>query len=155
MMKTPDDLKYMKIHFLVALFLLQSCYGVNEKTSHISDLNTNCLSEEAWSDINNAYSINKVIDSVWLEKLKDFENQPFPTEVLYFSEKPQESVGIATDHYSVRYVYNPQISDEILDGLSRELHEKEVKRIGARIQTLLMQYQCEKGKQESLELIKK
>jgi hypothetical protein len=143
----------MKIHCLTILLLLQSCYGVNEKTSEIFNLNTNCLSKAAWTDISSEYSINKVADSVWLEKSKEFENQPFTTEVLYFSEKPQELIGIATDHYSVRYVYNPQISDEILDGLSSELNEKEMKRIGTRIQTLLMQYQCEKGKLESLKLI--
>jgi len=145
----------MRIDCLVILFLLSSCYGVNERTSEIFNLNTTCLSKETWDEINNEYSTNTVTDSVWLEKSKEFKDQPFPTEVLYFSEQPQELVGIATDHYSVRYVYNPQISDQILNGLSPQLNEEERKRIGIRIQTILMQYQCQKGKQESLELIER
>ena len=145
----------MKIDCLTVLFLLSSCYGVNEKTSEIFNLNTTCLSKETWGNINKEYSINTLTDSVWLEKTREFKDQSFPTEVLYLSEEPQELVGISTDHYSVRYLYNPQISDQILNGLSPQLNNEERKRIGVRVQRLLMQYQCEKGKQESLKLIER
>jgi hypothetical protein len=41
----------------------------------------------------------------------------------------------------------------ILDGLSAELKESEKKRILNRVQKLLMEYQCEEGKNESEKLI--
>lgn len=138
---------------LVSSLLLQSCYGVNEKTSEIYNLNTDCLSKEAWIEMNWRYSTTRITDSEWMEKLEDFKEYPFPVEILYFDDGPRELIGVGVDHYSVRYVYNPNISNHVLDGLSSDLSDAEKKRIGNRIQTLLMQYQCEEGKMESLRMI--
>lgn len=140
----------MKINVIVILFLLASCYGVNERTSHICNFNTTCVKKDAWAEIFRQYPVSEVSDSIWLLNLKKFKDQVFPSDVLYFAENPRELIGIDQNHSSVRYVYNPLISDQILDGLSPQLNAVEKKRIAKRIQTIVMQYQCEKGKNESL-----
>lgn len=132
---------------------LQSCYGVNEKTSIIHSLNSTCLPESAWDSMKREYSSNMLVDSQLLEKLKEFRKMPFSTEVLYFPDSPEELIGISHEHYSIRYVYNPDISDDVLSGLSPELSAAEKKRIGKRILTMLMKHQCEKGRKASLRMI--
>lgn len=140
------------INLLVIILLLQSCrYGINEKTSWICDLNTTCLNDDAWTKILQKYSTDSIKNPKLLEKLKDFKNQPFQTDVLYFKDEPIELIGF--EYYGIRYAYNPKISNQILDGLSPQLNDIEKKRILKRIQTLLMQYQCEEGKVESLKVI--
>ncbi len=141
------------IYLCFVAILLQSCYGINEKTSGISTLNTNCLSSNAWDEIKKEYSTDDITNPKLIERLKRFENQPFTNEVLYFKNNPEELIAVSTDHYGIRYVYNPKISNQILNGLSPQLKDKEKKRIHKRIQTLLMKYQCEEGKAESLKAI--
>ncbi len=66
---------------------------------------------------------------------------------LFFQDEPKEL--IAVEYSTVRYVYNPKIRSEILDGLSPELSDEEQKRIRNRIQSLLISFQCMEGKDES------
>ena len=140
------------INLLVIILLFQSCrYGINEKTSWICDLNTTCLNDDAWVKILQKYSTDSIKDNKLLEKLKDFKSLPFQTDVLYFRDEPIELIGF--EYYGIRYIYNPKISNQILNGLSPQLNDKEKKRIHKRIQILLMEYQCEKGKKESLKAI--
>lgn len=141
------------ILYCFAFLSLHSCYGVNEKTSIIHSLNSTCLPESAWDSIKREYSSNMLVDSQLLEKLKEFRKMPFSTEVLYFPDSPEELIGISHNHYFIRYVYNPDISDDVLSGLSPELSAAEKKRIGKRILTLLMKYQCDEGQKESLRMI--
>jgi len=141
------------IYIWLLLFLLFSCYGVNEKTSSIAPLNTECLSKVAWFKIKSRYSVKNIKDSKFIDALEDINNESFSTDVLYFKNKPEELIAIATDHYSVRYVFNLNIDDNILNGF--QLSEKEKKRIQKRIQFLLMEYQCEDGKKKSLLMLQK
>lgn len=141
------------IYLCFVAILLQSCYGINEKTSEISTLNTNCLSSNAWDEISREYSTDKIVSPKFIKKLEGFKNQTFSSEVLYFGKNPEELIGVDDELYSIRYVYNPKISNQILNGLSPQLKDIEKKRIRKRIQTLLMKYQCEKGKAESLKAI--
>lgn len=92
-------------------------------------------------------------DSQLVKKLKEFRKMPFATTVLYFPDGPEELIGISTDYYAIRYVYNPDISNEVLSGLSPQLSAAEKKRIGKRILTMLMKHQCEKGRKASLRMI--
>ena len=133
------------------ILILMGCYGVNKKTSAISLLNTTCFSEEEWLDMKKMYNTDSIKDSILLEKIRDIKNEPFPSDILYFKDSPNELIGV--NYSCIRYVYNPLISDQILDGLSPQLTIKEKKRIVSRVQSLIMGYQCEKGKLESLEFI--
>lgn len=142
-------MKQIKYLFLLLISTTTGCYyGVNEKTSEIARLNDFCLKKGARDSIASKYSIKEVKDSVFVSAISDMNNQPFPVSIIYFSEGPKELLGLG--HYPcVRYVFNPLISDQTLDGLSSELNEKEKKRIRNRVQKILMKYQCEDGKKES------
>jgi hypothetical protein len=122
-------------------------YGVNEKTSQIAYVNNTCLKKNAWDTILNIYSTNRITDSLFMDAVSDFKNVSFPVSLLYFDQEPKELIGV--DYSSVRYVFNPLISNQILDGLSPELKEDEKKRIRNRVQKILMDYQCESGKNEA------
>ena len=140
---------------LMPLILTGCYYGVNSKTSEIGNLNTNCLDKNAWSKIYQTYSISNVEDSIYKYQVNDFKNMAFETDLLYFSNNPKEIIAVSTEHYSVRYVFNSSISNQILDGLSLKLKEEEKKRIRNRVQKILMEYQCEIGKKESEILMSK
>jgi hypothetical protein len=144
-------MKLIYLYFIAILF--QSCYEVNEKTSEISTLNTRCVDSNAWVEIGKDYSTDLITNPYLIEELNGFKKKPFTTEVLYFKANPEELIAVSTDHYGIRYVYNPKISNQILNGLSPQLKDVEKKRIHKRIQTLLMKYQCEEGKVESLKAI--
>lgn len=139
---------------LCALFVLNGCYyGINEKTSEIGNLHTECLENDTWVKINADYSVNKITDTLFFEGLEKIKLRTFKTEILYFEEPPKELIAIAEDHYSVRYVFNPKISRQSLDGLSMQLDNTEKKRIRDRVQKILMKYQCEEGRKESQQLV--
>jgi hypothetical protein len=144
----------MKPYYLIlVLIFFQSCYGVNEETSEICFLNTTCLTPEAWNQIKIEYSVEGIIDSALIEKLSQFKHEPFEVEVYYFKDYPEEFIGISIDHNAIRYVYNKNIDDSILDGFSSSLNNSEKMRIRKRFQSILIKYQCEKGKIESKNLI--
>lgn len=139
---------------IVAFFILiiSGCNFVNKETSQISLLNTTCFSEKQWIDLKRKHSIDSIKDSILLTKIKDIQNQTFKTDILYFKDYPEELVGV--EYSCIRYVYNPLISNQILDGFSHNLSFNEKKRILKRVQSLIIEYQCEKGKIESIRFIK-
>ena len=142
-------MKQIKYLFILLFYTTTGCYyGVNEKTSEIARLNDFCLKKGARDSIANKYSIKEVKDSVFISAISNMNDQPFPVIVIYFNKGPKELLGLG--HYPcVRYVFNPLISDQILDGLSSELSEKEKKRIRNRVQKILVKYQCEDGRKKS------
>lgn len=149
-------MKNTKVLLAIIMLFLTSCYGINEKSTEIGSLNTNCLDSLAWVKIAQSHSVEKITESLFLEQLSKFKIEPFETELFYFDVAPKEIIAVSTDHYQVRYVYNPEIAGQILDGLSPQLGEKEDRdRIRNRIQLLLMPYQCKEGRMKSVELLKK
>lgn len=145
----------MKVYYLLlSVLIFQSCYyGVNEKTSAICSLETDCLYYQAWNQLETKHSTNEISDSILLEKLDEFKILPFEVYIFYFKDSPEELIAVSTDHFVIRYVYNKKISDNILDGLSPKLKDDEKKRIRARIQNILMEHQCEAGRTKSLNLL--
>ena len=148
----------MKLALYISIYFVCSCfigcgYGINEKTTQIAYINNTCLKKNAWDTIINIYSTKKITDSLFLDAVSNFKNTSFPVSVIYFEQEPKELIGI--DYSSIRYVFNPSISNQILDGLSPKLKEEEKKRIRNRIQKILMEYQCEEGKKEAEILMSK
>lgn len=141
-------------YYVLLALIFSSCYGVNKKTSEIGDLNTDCLDSNAWDNLILKHSVTNITDTLFIESLESLKNRTFKTDILFFEDYPKELIAVAEDHYSIRYVFNPKISSQVLDGLSSKLNESEKKRIRNRVQKLLMEYQCSKGKQESLYLMK-
>lgn len=143
---------YLGIYFMYICFT--SCgYGVNDKTTQISYINNTCLKKNAWDTIINIYSSKKITDSIFMKALSNFKNTSFPVSVIYFEQGPKELIGF--DYSSIRYVFNPLISNQILDGLSPKLNESEKKRIRNRVQKILLEYQCAEGKKEAEILMNK
>lgn len=114
----------------------------NKRTSRIYTLNTECVSDIAWQELRKSHSTDS-LKGEFLLKLKEFKEMPFDNEVYYFNDAREELIGVSR-HEAVRYVYNPKISNEILDGLSPELSKKEKERIGNRFQSFLRRYQCKR-----------
>lgn len=137
-----------KIHIIIvfAINTLLSCNQcfVNKYTSRIYNLNTECLADSAWKELKSYHSIARIKDSVMLSKLTEFKKMPFPHIVYYFDGKAPELIAVSADHDCVRYVYNPLISNSILDGLSPELTDQEKERVGNKVQSFLRKYQCQK-----------
>ncbi len=135
----------MKIKFeIVIIILLLGCSDpiANKRTSRIYDLNVDCVSDSAWLELKNGHSINNIQDSKIQIILNDFKMMPFGHEIYYFKENPEELIAVSSEHDCVRYIYNPLISKNVLDGLSPELSKKEKERVGNRIQLILRKYQC-------------
>lgn len=143
---------YIYISF-ICFSLLRCDYGVNEKTTQIAYINNTCLQKNAWDSIISIYSTKKISDSIFSSAIADFKNVSFPVSIIYFEQEPKELIGF--DYSSIRYVFNPLISHQILDGLSPELKVEEKKRIRNRIQKILVMYQCEAGKKEAEVLMSK
>lgn len=131
-----------KIIFLFLILIFSSCfYGVNERTSGITDLNYSCKQTD-WDKMKIDHSVESSLDSTFIRKINHFKTKPFESELFYFKEKPQEIIAISSDHYQIRYVYNPKLSNKILDGFSEKLNNKEVDRISNRIHAMLEKYGC-------------
>ena len=138
---------------IIVIAGLFSCkYGVNEKNTHIAYINNTCLQKNAWDSIESIYTTSVIRDTVFLEAMSGFKHVSFPVSLIYFNEEPRELIGV--EYSSIRYVFNPLISTQILDGLSPELKESEKKRIRHRVQKILMNYQCEEGRKETEILMK-
>jgi hypothetical protein len=139
-------------YFLITCFFL-SCNPVNSRTSQIGNINAYCLSENAWTEILKANSIENIKDSTFKEGLEFVKNHFIrPEYIIYFQTEPKEIVGC--DYYSIRVAYNPKVSSYALDGLSSELNDKEQVRIRNRVLELILNYECEKGKQKIIESMK-
>lgn len=128
-----------KLVVLLGILLLYSCYyGVNEKTSWICEFTLDNCSKELLEKVEEEYSIKNIKDSTLLSKVKEFKNQAFPiTMILYFKDAPEELIGL--EYYGVRYVYNKNIADQILNGLSPQLNENDKERICKRISELFVE----------------
>ena len=141
-------------YILAVSISLSGCYyGVNSKTSQIGNLNGKCLDKQAWQNISKLYSSENMNDSNFVKRVYDVKNHFIsPKYILCFHESPKEIIGC--DYYSVRAVYNPNIADQVLDGLSPQLSDNDQIRIRNRVQKALMKYQCPEGKMESIEWMK-
>jgi hypothetical protein len=154
-----DTLKKNSVLIKALLFIIvlsfSSCLDqafINKETSAIGSIYGECLKKDAWDTLFTRYDVNNVKDSLLKEVLTEFENQPFRPYVLYLQD-PEEFIGISTDKYMVRYVYNSNLSSKVLDGFM--LNDSEKNRILNRVQKLLMEFQCEDGKIQSLDEIKR
>lgn len=140
--------------FFVILIFSSCSYGVNKENSQIGDLNSKCLDANTWDRMTEIYAFDDISDLTFLKGLYDIEEHFIkPEYVLYFDDLPKELIGC--DSYSIHAVYNPEISEDVLDGLSLELSDKEQIRIRNRVQKALMEFQCEEGKKESTEWMKR
>jgi hypothetical protein len=140
----------LRLISILPILILSGCYGVNEKTTKIGNLNSTCLHDSAWTELTKKYSTDRISSDKFLEGLERVKNYTFkPDYILYFPSGPEEIIGC--DYYTVRTVFNPELSNMAIDGLDYALKDEEQVRVRNRVQKLLMQYQCEKGKLESEE----
>lgn len=139
-----------KIICLALLVLLASCYGINEKNSQIFTLSSCCNSDSTWATIYNEHKIENGDKTEVKEIIEDFKRQPFSTDLIYFKSNPEEYVGISEGGTFVRYVYNKNISNQVLNGLSPQLKDSEKIRIGLRVNALLFNYLDEDGRKEAI-----
>lgn len=146
--------KMKTYHLFAWAFLFTGCYGVNSETSEIGSIDALCLDSTAWEKICEEHSPGNIKNQEWASKIQDIkEHFSKPSYLLYFKEEPQEIIGC--DGYSVRAVYNSQLADQVLTGLSPLLGNKEQKRIRNRVLTEIMKYQCEKGRAKTEANMKK
>lgn len=133
--------------------ILVSCSDsfVNARTSFFGFYRNVCISKDALNKIEAQYSLTKISDSIFRNASIQMKKQRIEVRVMYFSDEPQEIIGF--NDGAVRYAFNPKISNDIVDGLSNELTEKEKCRILNRFQSVVMQYQCEEGKIEAQKFI--
>lgn len=139
--------------YLFIIILTSSCNLENNKSTAIDMIHDDCIADSAMDILCERYSIKSIKDSIFNKKLKEMNKRAFKTRVLYFKNNPEEIIGI--DRYLIMYVYNPSLSSNVLCGLNDEVTEKERNRIFIRIQKLLLEFQCEKGKNESIKMIEK
>ena len=142
----------MKKYFFI-IYIISGCHLENNKSTAIDMIHDNCIADSAMDILSERYSINNIKDSIFKVKLIEMNKRAFKTKVLYFNENPEELIGI--DRYLIMYVYNPTLSSKVLSGRNVEITEKERNRIFVRIQKLLIEFQCEKGKIESFKMIEK
>lgn len=127
-------IKYINnLIFLIPMILLIGCYGVNKKRSHIGDVELYDTSKDIWEIALENNSIELCRDSTLLDGLPKFKEMPFSCDFLIFCEEPREIVAVSKNHYFVRYVFNPVLSNKVLDGLSKELNESDKQRILDRV----------------------
>lgn len=141
---------------MVLALMLSGCYGVNSTTSEIAPIDVACLDGKAWELLCAKHSIEHITkgDAIWQEGLEAVQSHFItPKYVLYFNEEPREIIGC--DYYAIRVAYNPEITDQALSGNSPLINEKEKKKIRNRIYRALMEYQCDTGKQQTLELMER
>ncbi|WMI68194.1 hypothetical protein [Mangrovimonas sp. YM274] len=133
-----------KLKSFLIISLFTSCYGINEKSSEIGSLNYDFGTYE-WNQIFSDFSTSYFSSNVTKQVVEDFKKKPFKVDLIYLKE-PREIIGISEDHYSIRYIFNPIISDQILDGLSSQLTESEKQRIKNRIARIVEVHGCKTNK---------
>ena len=142
-----------KICATLLLLIMMSCYGVNSETSEIGSINSTCQSKNAWRELTEKYSTDKIKDSSFIEGLNYVKNHFIkPKYILYFESGPREIIGC--DYYSIRVAYNPKIFEGDTDGLTPKLSDKEQVRIRNRILKLLYKYECPEGQKVLLKEMK-
>ena len=143
-----------RLFFILIAISLVGCYGVNSETSQIGNMNPTCLDSLAWKSMCEEHSIENITDSNLISRVEDIKNHFIkPDYILYFDEEPKEIIGC--DWYSIRVVYNENIADQLLTGISPLLGNDDQKRIRNRVLAEIMKHQCEEGKKETLEAMKK
>lgn len=155
-MINDKSVRYMRYKgILFCLWLVVGCSSnfVNERTSKISSIDNTCLDSDVWEFLSENYSLDSTTSSQFIHGAKLISKEPFSTEVYFFSDSPSELIAISKNHYLVRYVYNPKISSEVLNGFSQELNVKERKRIMRRLYSVLNKFQCDDGIKKSKEFI--
>lgn len=152
--KKVNNMRFFYI-LMVFLSLISGCYGVNERTSEIGTLTSTCLDDSVYAILEEKYSTKNILDPEFLSALEKMKTpQSLSTVFLYFDTLPREIIAIDESYYFVRYVYNPELYPYPVSGLPDVLSNKERKRIVNRVQGLLMEYECDKGKEESLRIMK-
>lgn len=126
---------------------------MNSESSQIGHLNSKGLEENAWKKITDLYSIENITDSNFIRRIDDVKNYFIKPKYIIYFDSPKEIIGC--NYYSIRAVYNSNIADQGLNGLSPQLSDKEQVRIRNRVQKALMKYQCPEGKLESIEWMKR
>lgn len=137
----------------ITLLHFVSCYGVNEKSSEIAVINTDCLKDSTWSIIKKRYNYDTVTVESYLYAIKELKSYLLSTDILYFDSGPRELIAVSTDHYTIRYQNsNTSFLTEykILHGQSAEMTPNERIRIRNRILSIIMEFQCEEGRKTSL-----
>jgi hypothetical protein len=140
------------ITLLITFLLLAECSCSdsisNAETSQIGNLNGVCVETNVMKQLCQKFSVDSIKDSILLLKAKKIkEHFIHPEYVLYFAEEPIELVGC--DFYSIRNVYSPKISEQVLDGLDMSLSNDEQVRIRNRVLKEYMMFQCDKGKNQT------
>ena len=139
---------------IILIFLISTLFAcdfqfVNSETSQIGDTDWNCLDSLAWEKLCEQHSIDSIKDKEFVNGLKLVENHFLkPKYILYFNSNPKEIVGC--DWYSIRVAFNPNISNDAINGLSADLSNKEQKRIRNRVWKELYKHQCKKGQNETI-----
>jgi len=102
------------------------------------------MAENAWQEIEKTHGIDSITDTELLKEIQTLRNHFMkPEYIVYFKEGPEEL--IACDYYAIRAVYNRNICDDVLDGLSPQLSNEEQMRVRNRVLALIKNYQCEEG----------
>jgi hypothetical protein len=142
---------------LITLLLLAVCSCSdpfsNAQTSQIGNLNGVCVDNNVMKQMSQKFSVDSIKDSALLLKVKKIKDHFIhPEYVLYFADEPIELVGC--DYYSIRNVYSPKISEQVLDGLDMVLSNDEQVRIRNRVLKEYMKFQCDKGRNQTEEEMK-
>lgn len=140
---------------MVLALLACDGFGINEKNSYIAVISSCCNSKVTWSEIYSKYKIRDTSDVKSREIILKFKKQPFPSKIIYFENNPEEYIGIGNEGSVIRYLYNENLSSEVLDGFSSELSESEKIRITLRLNSILFNSIDEYGRREAIILLKK
>lgn len=148
----------MKLTKLAILFLglmitpvLKSCfweYGINETNMFIGRIDTYCHKKGFWENIMKEHSVDNIKDSNYAKNVSKLADKPFTSKYIYFASGPEEIVAISENYYTIRYFYNEDISDGVLDDYSSELTEAEKQRVIKRVNDLFAKYECDHLKKD-------
>lgn len=118
----------------------QPPYGVNDKTTEIGYfLEGTTLDTVKVRKVINAYQLPENMDAEWHRKLSEIKKLPFKTDVLYFEEEPEELIAVNFPAHCIRYLYNPEISNDVIAGMSSMLDSANKERIKNRIIRVLVE----------------
>jgi len=148
-------MKYILIAFLLTGLLSCDGFGINKKNSYINVISSCCNTDNMWGQILEECSLKNLEDIEVKRIVSEFEALPFSTNILYFESNPEEYIGVSKNGSSIRYIYNDDLSPNVLNGLSTELSDLEKMRITLRVNAVMMNYLNESGKKEAFSLIKR
>lgn len=111
-------------------------YYVNKKSTKIGYIKLAENEKFVIDSILKQHTFLDDMDQDWKLSYKEMSSLPIQVEILYFSDNPEELIGVNFENKCIRYVYNPELHWSILNGLAKELNEDEKKRISSRIKNL-------------------